>query len=87
VLRSKEQSAKEHGDDIRNDDPKRQPRPHGGPDQALSEEPITAQQLAFRTRTDVNFINVWLAQQVNEGFVTYDAVTCRYANYCSWPRN
>jgi hypothetical protein len=53
---------------------------------ALSGEPVTASQLAKRTFTDVNFINEWLEQQVYEGFVTYDASTTRYANYCTLPQ-
>jgi len=54
---------------------------------ALSGDPVTAEQLARRTYTDVHFIKAWLEQQVHEGFVAYDAATCRYANYCNWPRN
>lgn len=53
---------------------------------ALCGDPVSAGDLAKRTFTDINFVNEWLEQQVYEGFVTYDASTGRYANYCTLPR-
>lgn len=53
---------------------------------ALSGEPITDRELAASTYTDINFIREWLAQQVYEGYVTFDASTRRYTNYCTLPQ-
>ena len=53
--------------------------------EAMSEAPVTAAALAERTGTPTRFVRDWLADQAGEGYLTYDAPTDRYANWCSWP--
>ncbi len=54
--------------------------------QALYGSTVTVAELAIRTRTSVATAAKWLAQQASEDFLTFDATTSRYANFCSLPR-
>ncbi len=54
--------------------------------EVMSETPVTAAVLAERTGTPTRFVRDWLADQAGEGYLTYDAPTDRYANWCSLPR-
>ncbi len=55
--------------------------------EVMSETPVTAAALAERTGTPTRFVRDWLADQAGEGYLTYDAPTDRYANWCSLPRS
>lgn len=54
--------------------------------QALYGSTVTVAELADRTRTSVGAAAKWLAQQASEDFLTFDATTSRYANFCSLPQ-
>ncbi len=54
--------------------------------QALYGSPVTVTELASRTRTSVATAAKWLVKQASEDFLTFDATTSRYANFCSLPR-
>jgi SAM-dependent methyltransferase len=42
---------------------------------ALADHPMTAPQLAARTRTDARYVREWLSSQAAGGYVTYDAAS------------
>jgi SAM-dependent methyltransferase len=46
---------------------------------ALAEEPMTASQLATKTKTDERYIKEWLASQAAGGYVTYEEKTDRFS--------
>ncbi len=54
--------------------------------EVMSQAPLTAAELAQRVGADVWFVRGWLAEQLQEGYVTFDATTGRYANYCTLQR-
>lgn len=54
--------------------------------EALSEASVTAAQLAERTGVPTRFVRDWLADQAREGYLTHEAATGRYANWCSLPQ-
>jgi hypothetical protein len=55
--------------------------------EAISEDAVTATELARRTGAPTRFIRDWLADQAGECYLTHDAATGRYATWCSWPRS
>jgi len=54
--------------------------------EAMTETPVTAAELAERTGAPTRFVRDWLADRAMEGYVTHEATTGRYANWCSLPR-
>src|SRR5436190_22663922 len=46
---------------------------------ALAEGPVTAAQLANKTKTDERYVSEWLASQAAGGYVTYDAQTGKFS--------
>jgi DNA-binding IclR family transcriptional regulator len=55
--------------------------------EAISEDAVTATELARRTGAPTRFISDWLTAQAREGYLTHDAASGRYATWCSWPRS
>ncbi|HEY5640832.1 MAG TPA: hypothetical protein VIW01_12375 [Dehalococcoidia bacterium] len=53
---------------------------------ALSAAPLTAAALAKRTGRPIGFVREWLAGQTEDGYLTRDAASGRYANWCSVPQ-
>ncbi len=54
--------------------------------EALSDAAVSAAELAERTGAPTRFVHDWLTDQAREGYVTHEAATGRYANWCSLPR-
>jgi len=50
--------------------------------EVLSQSPLTAAELAWRADAGARFVSDWLVAQLEEGYLTFDASTGRYANYC-----
>jgi ubiquinone/menaquinone biosynthesis C-methylase UbiE len=46
---------------------------------ALADGPLTAAELAAKTKTHERYVREWLANQAASGYVTYDATTQRFA--------
>jgi SAM-dependent methyltransferase len=46
---------------------------------ALAEEPVSAAQLATKTKTDERYVREWLASQAAGGYVTYDESTEKFS--------
>src|SRR6185503_21380544 len=46
---------------------------------ALAEGPMSAAQLAARTKTDKRYVREWLASQAAGGYVTYDDKTDQFS--------
>jgi hypothetical protein len=55
--------------------------------EALSWSAATPAELAQRAGAQTSFIGDWLTNQASEGYLTHDASTDRYANWCGWPRS
>jgi hypothetical protein len=51
----------------------------------LSEAAQTPVDLASRTGVPVIFVRDWLNDQAEHGYLTYDPITNRYANWCEVP--
>ena len=54
--------------------------------ETMSQRPLTAAELAERTGAPTRFVRGWLADQAGEGYLTHDATSGRYANWCSLPQ-
>ena len=46
---------------------------------AIAEGPVTAAQLAARTKTDERYLREWLASQAAGGYITYDEKTGKFS--------
>jgi hypothetical protein len=49
----------------------------------MSEQAVTADELAERTGASIRLASDWLADRVREGYVNHNAETGRYANWVS----